>query len=356
MEAGDGGQGGGHDPPGSEPRRLRGPWWFAERRELSPEQRRSLLSQLYFDGPERRPFLRRFTALLAASILIAAFGLASDSAPVVIGAMLVSPLTTPLLGLAAGFVMGWPRRQAESLLILAAGTVGGIALAWITMELIPEPTVLTLQSSELLARTEPRLLDLAVALVAGGAGAYVLVRREAVGALPGVAIAVALVPPLATVGMMLDLGEPELAADAFLLYITNLAGIVLAAAVVMLVTGARPRDATHDGRSPRLGIALALLAVVVVTVPLAAVTAERTRDAVDHDDAAAVVSDWLAGTGMEVLETRVEEGRVHVELAGPDRPPPVEALAAQLADELDQEVQVTADWIEAERYEAGASP
>jgi len=341
---------------GSARGRLRGPWWFQGRRDLTEEQRQSLLAQLYFDGAERLPFLRRFAALMAFAVLIAVFGLAGDSAPVVIGAMLVSPLTTPLLGVAAGLVMGWPRRVAESILILLVAALGGLALAWLALKLIPEPSALTAQSQELLARTEPRLLDLGVALVAGGAGAYVLVRQEAIGALPGVAIAVALVPPLATVGMMLELGEASRAGEALLLFLTNLAGIVLAAAVVMLATGTRPSHAEqHRGASARVGVGLAALVVILITVPLAAHTAERTRAALDEDDATEVVEDFLQDGVFEIQHVEIDDGLVDLDLAGPNRPPPLDELAAKLSQTLGQPVELSVDWTKVVRLKGAAA-
>lgn len=307
-----------------------------------------MLSQLYYEGVERVPFLRRFGALLAFSVLIAVLGLARDSGPVVIGAMLVSPLTTPLLGLSTALVMAWPRRQLESLAILVLASLAGIVVAWATLWLIPEPKFVTLASQELLARTEPRLLDLGIAIVAGAAGAYVLVRREAVGALPGVAIAVALVPPLATVGMMLELGEGLLAADALLLYLTNLAGIVLAASLVMLLTGMRPYT-SHGERLPRrawIGILAASLAVLAVSVPLVVHTSDQLDEAIEHDDATSAIDEWSAGTGLEIADVRVEEDSVHADVAGPEPPPPLDPLAKQLSDDFGRQVTVEVGWTE----------
>jgi uncharacterized hydrophobic protein (TIGR00271 family) len=338
--------------------RLRGPWWFGRRpRALTEEQREHLLGQLFFEGPDRAPFLRRFAVLLAFSVLIAVFGLAEDSAPVVIGAMLISPLATPLLGLSAALVMGWPRRQLESLAILAAGTLGAFALAWVALLLVPEPRELTLQSEQLIARTEPRLLDLGIAIVAGAAGAYVLIRREAIGALPGVAIAVALVPPLSAVGMMVELGEPRLGEDALLLYLTNVAGIVLAGSLVLLFAGMRPE--TVRGRLPRrvrVGIAAAVVAVLAVAYPLVAVTRDRIDEATGRDTATELVREWLAAADQPLISIAVEPGAVHVEMAGPRRPPTIDLLAEALAAGLGEEVSLTADWIREHRLEAEAAP
>lgn len=330
--------------------------WKPLRRELSDEQRRDLLAQLYAENDARLPFLRRFFILLTLSVTIAVFGLAASSGPVVIGAMLISPLTTPLMGLAAALVMGWPRRQLEALAVLAAGTLWAFVLAYATLKLLPEPRALTLQSSELLARTEPRLLDLAVAVVAGAAGAYVLVRREAIGALPGVAIAVALVPPLSTIGMMVELGEPGLADDALLLYLTNLAGIVFAGALVLLAAGMRP--ASHDGRLPRrakVGLASATLMVVAIAYPLTVVTRHGIAIALDHDDATRIAREWAAGTGLRIRSVDVSSHSVRIETAGPRRPTSVDALADDIAVEFEQDVEVTVDWTRERRTTATGS-
>lgn len=331
--------------------------WKAFRRELSEEQRRDILDQLYTDEQSRLPFLRRFAILLSLSVLIAVMGLAADSGPVVIGAMLVSPLTTPLMGLSGALTMGWPRRQLEALAILVAGTVWAFVLAYVTLKLLPEPRAVTLQSEELLARTEPRLLDLGVAVVAGAAGAYVLVRREAIGALPGVAIAVALVPPLSAIGMMVELGEPELAGDALLLYLTNLAGIVFAGALVLLAAGWRPW--TDDGRLPRrakIGLASAAAMVAVIAYPLTIVTRHGLAQAMDHDDAMTLTREWARGTGMHVDDVEVEPHAVRVEVAGPKPPPSAESLAARLASAFEQEVRVTVDWTREQRTRATSGP
>jgi uncharacterized hydrophobic protein (TIGR00271 family) len=336
--------------------RLRGPWWFGGRRRLSEEQREQLLSQLYFEGPDRGPFLRRFSTLLALSVLIAVFGLAEDSAPVVIGAMLISPLATPLLALSAALVMGWPRRQLESLAIVVGGTIGALALAWVALWALPEPQSVTIASGELLARTEPRLLDLGIAIVAGAAGAYVLIRREAIGALPGVAIAVALVPPVATAGMLFELDRPALAEQALLLYATNVAGIVLAGSLVLLLAGMRPE--TVRGRLTRrirLGVLAATLTVLAVAYPLGAETADRVSNAGDRDEAMRIAGEWIEGRGLELAGVDVEGESVRLQLTGPRPPPPLESLADRLAAGLEKDVELTVNWTPRRSFEATGS-
>jgi uncharacterized hydrophobic protein (TIGR00271 family) len=352
------GEGGPEGPAAGRERRLRGAWWVPKRRELTEEQRRDVLSQLFFEGADRRPFLARFSILLALSVSIAVFGLAADSAPVVIGAMLVSPLTTPLMGLAASLVLGWPRRQLESILILAVATAGGIGLAWLAVWAVPEPASLTEKSGELLARTSPQLLDLGVAVLAGAAGAYVLIRREAVAALPGVAIAVALVPPLSTVGITLEIGRPDLADDALLLYLTNLAGVVLSASLVLLLNGVTPRPVA--GRLPartRVGIAGAALAVLVVAYPLTAVTRRTVKESIDRDDAVRIAERWAEGEEQTFLQLRRRsDDFVVVDVAGDRRPSPPGDLADQLSREFEEPVRVRVHWLKRTTLSAIGTP
>ncbi len=326
---------------------LRGPWWYSERRSVTPEQRRDVLSQLFYEGPDRVPFLSRFALLLSMSVLIALFGLARDSGPVVIGAMLISPLTTPILGLATALVLGHPRRQLSALATLVVASVGAIGLAVLVTYLLPDPRLTTLGSEQLLDRTRPDILDLAVAVLAGAAGAYILVRREAVSALPGVAIAVSLVPPLTTVGMTLELGRSDLAADALLLYLTNMAGIVLAAALVMILlgVGAHPLEGGLT-RRVKIGLTTAAVGVILVAVPLIEHTRSIYEASSDRDDIESAATVWLAGTGAELGEVKLTEGNVvTIEVFGPEPPPDPEPLAASIAGALEEEqVELTVSW------------
>ena len=215
-----------------------GSWW--ERRRVEPDERDRILGQLFYEKERRRPYLYRFALLQSASVVIASIGIAADSPAIVIGAMLLSPLMTPVLSVAAAATMIWPKRAAKSIGLVVLASLGSMLLAWAVAALTPELEV-GLLPNELLARTRPTLFDLAVALAAGTAGGYAMVREEVGSALPGVAVAVALVPPLAVVGAALDLGRSDLAVGAGLLYLTNLTAIVLAGGVVFRRPGSSPR-------------------------------------------------------------------------------------------------------------------
>jgi uncharacterized hydrophobic protein (TIGR00271 family) len=221
-----------------------------------------------------------FFVMIALSAAIAALGLLLNSPAVIIGAMLVAPLMAAIFGLSLGVVRGDLRllqRAAGAtfrgmLLAIALGAVLGLLLARINPVGTP--------GGEIVSRTAPNLLDLGVALASGAAGAYALCRKEVSAALPGVAIAAALVPPLATVGIGLALWRGDIAGGAMLLFTTNLVAISAAGGLVFIWLGFRPLP----GRQARTrvfqgGMVGTVLLLVAVTIPLGILTVQSVRDA-----------------------------------------------------------------------------
>ncbi len=276
------------------------------------------------------------------SAAIAGLGLVNDSAAVVIGAMLIAPLMTPLLANSAAIVEGWPRRFGESLLTVLLGAALGIGVGVVIALAIPSVQAGMLLPGEIIGRTEPNLVDLAIALAAGGAGAYVMIRSEAGSALPGVGIAVALVPPLATVGITLGIGQTELAGGALLLFATNWLAIVFAAGIVFALAG----FGAHRGAWGRFqgGVAaIGLIALLILlAVPLGLNAVQRWGDSNANRIAAEVVREWDPTLSLErlVVDTTKKPASVVVEVAGPSAPQDTEALAESLADSLEQPVRL----------------
>lgn len=207
-----------------------------------------------------------FYLLMFCSVVIATMGLFLDSGAVIIGAMLVAPLMTPILALALGVVMG----DRRLLRIAAASTALGISLAVAVSFVIAWFSPVTLLTTELESRTQPNLFDLTVAMAAGLAGAYSMVRQNLAAALPGVAIAAALVPPLAVVGITLASQRWEEARGAALLFGTNLVTITFAAALVYLTFGFFTQDDEQEERERiwQWGFLLIFVLFCVVSVPL----------------------------------------------------------------------------------------
>ncbi len=189
-----------------------------------------------------------FFALLLSATVIATLGLISNSSAVVIGAMIVAPLMNPILSASFGMTTGDSHLLRRSLTTLLFGVVLTVGAAWVMTVLLPVNVV----GSEILARTSPNLIDLVVATAAGFAGALSITRHRIASSIAGVAIAVALVPPLCVTGIGLGLGQnigvtigitsveevgSHVAGGAFLLFLANMVGIVVAASVVFLAQG-----------------------------------------------------------------------------------------------------------------------
>jgi len=199
-----------------------------------------------------------YVVLMVLSTVLATIGLYQNSTSVVIGAMLLAPLMAPIVSIA----MGMLRRDHHLYKRSATKIVVGIALAlgssvMITL-LFPHKPV----TNEMLGRLSPSLLDLGVAIFAGIAGAYTKSHKEILQSLAGVAIAVALVPPLAVAGIGLGRADPYFFGQAFLLFSTNLVGIIVAAILTFRVLG---YSAAIKGKR---SIGYVVLALSLITIPL----------------------------------------------------------------------------------------
>ncbi|MCC0176434.1 TIGR00341 family protein [Waterburya agarophytonicola K14] len=171
-----------------------------------------------------------FHFMLVLSAIISTLGLLANSVAIIIGAMIIAPLMGPIIGMAYSVAMGNRKLLRRSSLTLFKGIILTIVASWLTASIIGLETV----ESEILSRTNPTLIDFGIAMAAGLAGAFTQTRRSIADAIPGVAIAVALVPPLSVIGIGLGLGEQEIAVGAFLLFLTNLICIIFFGSLVFL--------------------------------------------------------------------------------------------------------------------------
>lgn len=171
-----------------------------------------------------------FYVLLALSGAISTLGLLAGSAATIIGAMIIAPLMGPIIGIAYAMVVANRRLLRRSSFTLLTGILMTIATAMAIAHLIGLKTL----NPEIMARVHPTLIDLGVAIAAGAAGAFAKSRAGIADALPGVAIAVALVPPLSVIGIGLAFGSPTVTFGATLLFLTNLIGIIFSGGVVFL--------------------------------------------------------------------------------------------------------------------------
>lgn len=178
-----------------------------------------------------------FRIRMALSAIIATLGLLMNSAAVIIGAMLVAPLMSAILAIGLGITLGDGRLVRRALLRSFQGVLLVVGLSFLVTLLDPVASI----TPEVAARTRPTLLDLGVAIASGLAGGYAFSRKDVQEALPGVAIAVALVPPLSVMGITLALRQWEQAAGATLLYLTNMTSVAGAGGLIFLLVGFRPQ-------------------------------------------------------------------------------------------------------------------
>ncbi len=192
-----------------------------------------------------KPSLGFFVLLLCAAV-IATLGLIANSTAVVIGAMIVAPLMDPILSLAFALSISNNKLAKRSLLTVVIGVLAVVATSALLASLLDVSEV----NREMTSRTAPNLIDLGVAVAAAVAGSFSMTRERLSNSLAGVAIAVALVPPLCVCGIGLSMGNEvvavfgrgtvagitnQISEGSFLLFLANLIGITVASLFVFLV-------------------------------------------------------------------------------------------------------------------------
>jgi uncharacterized hydrophobic protein (TIGR00271 family) len=320
------------------------------RQSLGP----ATLDDLFPEGAAFRRSLQTFVVLLALAALIASFGLYQDSVASIIGAMVVAPLGGAIMAFAGALVTGRSRWQAITFVQVSLGGLMVVAIGYLVSSIIQDPLTLT---PSLEARTSPGLLDLGVALAAGAAGAWVAVRRTGTDALPGVAIAVSLVPPLATVGICLELGRASDAGGALLLFLTNFSAIVVVACIVFVLSGAAPsREMLRERHQLRNRFSAAVISLVIVATPLAWNSARSVESTLRATAGAPLVRAWIGTRDLRVTAWSIEGANVSIDLTGTQPPADAGPLAAALAAKFGVPVELQVTYSPVTEQHATAAP
>lgn len=255
-----------------------------------------------------------FFLLVVLSAVIATLGLLTNSAAVIIGAMLVAPLMSPIIGIGLASLTGDARLFRDSGVALGRGALMAILmavlLAWgnrylpfVTLQELPE---------EVLSRTHPSPIDLTIALAGGMAAAFALAMPSISAALPGVAIATALMPPLGVIGIGIAMGRWDVAGGALLLFLTNAVTIAFAAMLVFFALGFAPKR--EAGRRVPRALSISAVFTLVLLVPLSFLSASFFRDAAENREINAVVNEEVAKYEAELtdLKPRQEGETLHL--------------------------------------------
>ncbi|WP_062523054.1 TIGR00341 family protein [Demequina silvatica] len=297
---------------------------------------------VFFAGERSRAKHTRFWLLLILASIIATAGVVADSTATVIGAMIVAPLMQPIQGTMLATVLGDRANLVRSVIIMIAGIAAVIAIGFVFgLMLVQDMSAAT--NSQVAGRVSPKVVDLLAALATGVVGSIALVRSDISDTLPGVAIAISLVPPLAVVGLTLESGHWSQAAGAMLLFTTNVAAILATGSVVMAVYGyARLRiEMAEDKEAERRRRARAYLTTIVlllvVSVPLTYSSLKTLEDRARMARVTAFVEQVTEDSRWQIVTIEPREAnRILVQVKGEPPIPDVAAVFdAMEADGLD---------------------
>lgn len=286
--------------------------------------------------------------MLFLSGVIAVLGLLAGSTAAIIGAMIVAPLMGPIVAMAFAITMNNRRLLKQSLLSVLTGSLMVVLTAFVVTEILGITTL----NPEIVERTQPTLIDLAVGLAAGAAGSFAKTRREIADALPGVAIAVALVPPLSVIGIGLALDSRSIALGSTLLFLTNLCGIILSGGLVFIW-----QDYGSVQRAKK-GLTVSTVVVCLLAIPLGLsmrdlIIEEKTRSSINRlvrretytfrdTDVRTLKVDSRGGDLMVRLEVAAPEGSISEQQ--------VNLVHAFLEDELERSLSLDVSIFPVQEY------
>jgi len=325
-------------------------------RVLPARQRRTLeelTADLDLASGDARSKESAFWTMLVLSAVIATAGVVSDSTATVIGAMIIAPLSTPIMGVALGIV----RRSTSGTRRAAAFTFTGavvVIVIGVVFSLVIPGGVNLLNDSQISSRTSPGLVDLISAVATGFAGSVAFARRDVAAVLPGVAIAISLVPPLAVVGVCLGQGAVALATGALVLFISNFVALVLAGTLVFTSAG----YAAEAGQAKQLSRRRAYLAIgillVVVLVPMAVNTVGTYLVARWTERVQSTADQWIAHQpGASIESVTVVSKTIYVNVQTPSGLPPTDELVADLDGQIPNGIPVVVTTTVGQQIDAG---
>lgn len=247
--------------------------------------------------------------VLMFAILIASIGLNVNSTAVIIGAMLISPLMGPIIGMGYGAAVNdvrLIRLALRNILIF-------IALSLITSSLYFWLSPLKAAGSELLARTEPTLWDVLIAFFGGSAGIIAITRKEISNVVPGVAIATALMPPLCTAGYALSHGRWDYFAGAFYLFTINCVFIAFSTLLFSKLMKL-PKRGIMDGTTRQIHRIMISLIVLAVMLPSAYLASKMVANEWFQNQAQQAIREVQRDTPFLILRHQIDKRKRQIDL------------------------------------------
>lgn len=324
-------------------------------RVLPPNQRRSLdelTAELDLNEGDVRAKRSAFWTMLFLSACIACAGIIADSTATVIGAMIIAPLATPIMGTALALVK---RERTGAVRYVVLGGLLVIALGLLFSLIVPS-TVVLLDNSQISQRTSPRLVDLISSVATGFAGAIAHARRDVGAVLPGVAVAISLVPPLGVVGICLGQGAPGLAFGALVLFLSNVLALVFSGSLVFASLGYAREAGRRQGRSARSTKVTFAVLVAVVLVPMVGNSVLAYAYSQLDARVTGASRQWVSGVpGAQVTGVDNQGLTATIHVTAPGRLPPVAGLMTALSAQLPANIAIVVERSVGDRIEAGTT-
>lgn len=307
------------------------------------------VGKFYYEGKRRRQYLVRFGVLTVLSAVIATYGVLDDSTATVIGAMIIAPLMMPIMAMATALVMGRMDRVMRSFVTVTAGVFAVIIVSWFIAETYFGFISLE-TNTQITSRVLPNITALFIALASGAVAAFAMSRDDINDSLPGAAIAIALVPPLAVVGVCLAEGDMNMASGAFLLFLTNFLSILVAGSVVLHLLGLSKivTKKIKDQKVRHNAFIVIGVSITAVIVLLAITTAQIVVSSTTNDEVQEVVEIWIDGSSYRLASLKMTQERVDVAITGEGEIVNFDALVQDIQAVTNDDIIVTLDAIQSQ--------
>jgi len=309
------------------------------------------VGKFYYEGRRRRQYLVRFGVLTVLSAVIAAYGILDDSTATVIGAMIIAPLMMPIMAMATALVMGRMDRVMRSFITVTAGVTAVIFVSWFIS--VTYFGFISLETNtQIVSRVVPNITALFIALASGAVAAFAMSRDDINDSLPGAAIAIALVPPLAVVGVCLAEKNIDMASGAFLLFLTNFLSIIVAGSVVLHLLGLSNvvTKKIQDQKARHNTFVVIGVGMVFVTLFLILTTKQIVISATTNDEVQEVVELWTSENSYRLASLKMTQDRVDIAVTGEGEIVNFDTLVKNIQTVTNDDVIITLDAIQSQLH------
>ncbi len=309
------------------------------------------VGKFYYEGARRKRYLVRFGVLTILSAVIAAYGVLDNSTATVIGAMIIAPLMMPIMAMATALVMGRLDRAFRSFLTVSIGAVAVVFVSYFIADTYFGFISLE-TNSEITSRVAPNITALFIALASGAVAAFAMSRDDINDSLPGAAIAIALVPPLAVVGICLSVGNISMAGGAFILFLTNFLSIIVAGSLVLHLLGlSKFVTKKLDGKALKRTFLTIGIGLLVVIIPLVLTSKKTVNTATIQNESQDIVENWLIGSEYKLNSLDVNTDKFDIVISGEGEVPNFDDLVNNLEELVRDEIVVHLNAVQSKYFE-----